>query len=253
MILPFVRDIFAELEQTDGFERVRRHLERGIGRRRVSGLTATARALMVPLFARAAKMPVIVVVPDNKAAEALETVLRAGCELTGAVDGKSLARLPAHDVLPFENMSPHPDIQEQRAAVLWKLVSGAVTLLIAPVEALAMRLFERSYYANLALRLERGEEMDIELVTDHLASVGYERVDLVEMPGQFARRGGILDVYSPESERPVRVDFFGDEIESMRIFDPETQRSASQVDEALLLPLTETPATERCWPRCMRE
>ncbi len=244
MILPFVRDIFAELEQTDGFERVRRHLERGIGRKRVSGLTSTARALMVPLFARAAKIPVIVVVPDNKAAEALETVLRAGCELTGAVDAKSLARLPAHDVLPFENMSPHPDIQEQRAAVLWKFVSGAVTLLIAPVEALALRLFERSYYANLALRLERGEEMDIELVTDHLASVGYERVDLVEMPGQFARRGGILDVYSPESERPVRIDFFGDEIESMRSFDPETQRSASQLDEALLLPLTETPATE---------
>ncbi len=245
MILPFVREIFAELEATDGFEQVRRHLERGMGRRRVSGLTATARALVVPLFARAAKMPVIVVVPDNKAAEALETALRAGCELTGTVDAKNLARLPAHDVLPFENMSPHPDIQEQRAAVLWKFVTGSVTLLIAPVEALALRLFERSYYANLALRLERGEEMDIEMVTEHLASVGYELVDLVEMPGQFARRGGILDVYSPESDRPIRVDFFGDEIESMRKFDPETQRSASTVDEALLLPLTETPATEK--------
>ena len=245
MILPFVREIFAELEGTDGFERVRRHLSQGMGRRRVSGLTATARALMIPLMARAAKMPVIVVVPDNKAAEALESGLRAGCELTGAVDGKSVARLPAHDVLPFENMSPHPDIQEQRAAVLWKFVTGAVTLLIAPVEALALRLFERGYYANLALRLERGEEMDIELVMDHLTSVGYARVDLVEMPGQFARRGGILDVYSPEWDRPVRVDFFGDEIESMRKFDPETQRSSAQVDEALLLPLTETPATEK--------
>ena len=245
MILPFVREIFAELDATDGMEQVRRHLSRGIGRRRVSGLTATARALMLPLMARAAHMPVIVVVPDNKAAESLEQALRVGCELTGAVDGKSLARLPAHDVLPFENLSPHPDIQEQRAAVMWKFVTGAVTVLIAPVEALALRLFERGYYGNLALRLERGEEMDMDLVTDHLASVGYERVDLVEMPGQFARRGGILDVYSPEMDRPVRVEFFGDEIESMRRFDPETQRSATAMDEALLLPLTETPATEK--------
>ncbi len=245
MILPFVRGIFAELEATDGLERVRRHLSQGMGRRRVSGLTATARALLLPLMARAARMPVIVVVPDNKAAEALEQALRVGCELTGAVDVASLARLPAHDVLPFENLSPHPDIQEQRAAVLWKFVTGAVTVLIAPVEALALRMFERSYYANLALRLERGEEMDMEMVIEHLASVGYEQVDLVEMPGQFARRGGILDVYSPEMERPVRVEFFGDEIESMRRFDPETQRSASAVDEALLLPLTETPATEK--------
>ena len=65
------------------------------------------------------------------------------------------------------------------------------------------------------------------------------------MPGQFTRRGGILDVYSPEADRPVRFEFFGDEIESIRKFDPETQRSAAPLDEARLLPLTETPVTER--------
>ena len=86
MILPFVREIFAELEHSSGFERVRRHLSLGAGRRRVSGLTATARAIYLPLMARAAQQPVIVVVADNKAAEALEPLLRAGCELTGAVD-----------------------------------------------------------------------------------------------------------------------------------------------------------------------
>ncbi len=245
MILPFVREVLAELEQPTAFDRVRRHLAQGIGRRRVSGLTATARAMYIPLFARAAKYPVIVVVPDNKAAEALEISLRAGCELTGAIDPKRVVRLPAHDVLPFENLSPHPDIQEQRAAVLWKFVSGAVSIVIAPVEALALRLFSKNYYAGLALRLERGEELDIEMVVEHLASVGYQQVDLVEMPGQFARRGGILDVYSPEADRPVRVDFFGDEIESIRKFDPETQRSATGMEDALLLPLTETPATEK--------
>ena len=87
------------------------------------------------------------------------------------------------------------------------------------------RLFDRDYYAGLAVTLRRGEEVDVEVLTGHLASVGYTQMDLVEMPGQFTRRGGILDVYSPEADRPVRIEFFGDEIETIRKFDPETQRS----------------------------
>ena len=245
MILPFVREIFADLEHSSGFERVRRHLSLGAGRRRVSGLTATARSFYLPLMARAARQTVVVVVADNKAAEALEPMLRAGCELTGAVDPAGVVRLPAHDVLPFENLSPHPDVQEQRAAALWKLATGAVEILIAPVESAALRLFDRDYYAGLAVTLKRGEEVDVEVLTGHLAAVGYTHMDLVEMPGQFTRRGGILDVYSPEADRPLRIEFFGDEIETIRKFDPETQRSQSGLDEAQLLPLTETPVTER--------
>ena len=244
MILPFVREIFAELEHSSGFERVRRHLSLGAGRRRVSGLTATARAIYIPLMARAARQPVIVLVADNKAAETLEPMVRAGCELTGAVDPAQVVRLPAHDVLPFENLSPHPDVQEQRAAALWKLATGAVSILIAPVEAAALKLFDRDYYAGLAVSLKRGEEVDVEVLTGHLASVGYTQMDLVEMPGQFTRRGGILDVYSPEADRPVRIEFFGDEIETIRKFDPETQRSQAGLDETQLAPLTETPVTE---------
>ncbi len=245
MILPFVREIFADLEHTPAFERVRRHLSLSTGRRIVSGLTATARSLYIPLMARAAGRPVILVVSDNKAAEALEPMIRAGCELTGAMDPAKVVRLPAHDVLPFENLSPHPDVQEQRAAALWKLATGGASIVIAPVEAIAMRLFERDYYASLAVSLRRGEEIDVEVLTAHLASVGYTQMDLVEMPGQFTRRGGILDVYSPESDRPVRIEFFGDEIDTIRKFDPETQRSQAGLDEAQLLPLTETPVTER--------
>jgi transcription-repair coupling factor (superfamily II helicase) len=194
MILPFVREIFVDLEHSSGFDRVIRHLSLGAGRRRVSGLTATARSLYIPLMARAAKRPVVVVVADNKAADSLEPTLKAGCELTGAIDPARVVRFPAHDVLPFENLSPHPDVQEQRAAALWKLATGAVDIVIAPVEAAALKLFDREYYAGLAVQLRRGEEIDVEVLTSHLASIGYTQMDLVEMPGQFTRRGGILDV-----------------------------------------------------------
>ena len=241
MILPFVRELMADLEYSAAFERVRRHLAGGTGRRRVSGLTATARALYLPYFVRAAQAPALVLVSDNKAAEALHAAVLAACELTGVLECDEVLRLPAHDVLPFENLSPHPEIQEQRAAALWKLASGSARLVIAPVEAACMRLFGRDYYAALALELRKGEEHIPEMLVEHLLSVGYTRVDVVEMPGQVTIRGGILDVYSPEMERPVRIDFFGDEIESIRKFDPETQRSSSQMDSALLLPLTETP------------
>src|SRR6201999_2307966 len=165
--------------------------------------------------------------------------------LSGALHAEEVLRLPAHDVLPFENLSPHSEIQEQRAATLWKIASGQARLVIAPIEAACMRLFARDHYAALALMLRRGEEHIPEMLVEHLISVGYTRVDVVDMPGQVTIRGGILDVYGPEMERPVRVDFFGDEIESIRRFDPETQRSSSSLDHVLLLPLTETPVTEK--------
>jgi transcription-repair coupling factor (superfamily II helicase) len=253
MVLPFVRELLADLEHSVAFERVQRHLSAGTGRRRVSGLTATARALYLPSFVKAANAPCVIIVADNKAAESLHAAVLSACELTGALPAEAILRLPAHDVLPFENLSPHPEIQEHRAATLWKIAnapkSQPARLVIVPLEAACMKLFKREYYKALALHLRRGEEYMPEMILEHLLSVGYTRVDVVEMPGQVTLRGGILDVYGPETDRPVRVDFFGDEIESLRKFDPETQRSltqsGSQLDDVLLLPLTETPVTEK--------
>jgi transcription-repair coupling factor (superfamily II helicase) len=246
MVLPFVRELLADLEHSEAFERVRRHLSGGSGRRRVSGLTATARALYLPYFVRAAQAPALVLVSDNKSAEALHAAVIAACELTGALAPSQVLRLAAHDVLPFENLSPHPEIQETRAAALWKICSGHTPrLVIAPIESACMRLFGRDYYAALALHLRVGEEHIPDLLVEHLLSVGYTRVDVVEMPGQVTIRGGIIDIFAPEQDRPVRIDFFGEEIESIRRFDPDTQRSSSSLDEVLLLPLTETPVTEK--------
>ncbi|MDE1178542.1 MAG: transcription-repair coupling factor [Edaphobacter sp.] len=248
MVLPFVRELLAELEHTESFERVRRHLSAGSGRRRVSGLTSTARALYLPYFVRALQAPALIVVSDNKAAEALHAAVIEACELTGALDAADVLRLPAHDVLPFENLSPHSEIQETRAAALWKICTGnrnQPRLIIAPVESACMRLFDRDYYAALALNLRVGEEHLPDMLVEHLLSVGYTKVDVVEMPGQVTIRGGIIDVYSPEQETPVRIDFFGDEIESIRRFDPDTQRSSGSLKHILLLPLTETPVTEK--------
>ena len=116
--------------------------------------------------------------------------------------------------------------------------------MVSPIAATALRLRSAEYYADLARTVRRGEMLDVDSLLPHLNTVGYHSTDVVEMPGEYALRGGILDVYSPEEERPVRIEFFGDEVESIRKFDPATQRSSNPVDEALLLPLTETPVSE---------
>ena len=147
-------------------------------------------------------------------------------------------------MLPFQNLSPHPELQEERATALWKIATGAASIVVSPVAATAIRLRSSDYYAGLARTIRRGESFDLEGLLAHLNTVGYTSTDVVEMPGQYAVRGGILDVYSPEADRPLRVEFFGDEADSIRKFDPASQRSSTPVDEALLLPLTETPVSE---------
>jgi transcription-repair coupling factor (superfamily II helicase) len=244
MLLPFVREIFAEVEQLPAFLRASSHLREGAGRLSVTGLSAAAKALIIVLLRRTVERPFVLVVADNRAAEELLPVLRAFCELTGAADPDSVVNLPARDVLPFQNLSPHPEIQEERATALWRIATGRAAIIISPVTATTILLRSPEYYADLARVLRRGELFDIDKLLEHLNTVGYSSADVVEMPGQYAARGGILDVYSPEADRPVRIEFFGDEIESMRKFDPASQRSSNPVDEALLLPLTETPVTE---------
>ena len=244
MVLPFVRDLFADVEKLPAFSRVASHLREGTGRIRASGLTPTAKGLILVLLQRAAGRPLIVVVPDNRAAEDLVPVLQAFHELTGGSEPESIVSLPTRDVLPFQNLSPHPEIQEERAVALWKIATGAVSIVVSPVVSTAVRLRTAEYYADLARTVRRGEALDIDPLIRHLNTVGYTSTDVVEMPGEYALRGGILDVYSPEADRPLRIEFFGDEVESIRKFDPATQRSSNPVDEALLLPLTETPVSE---------
>jgi transcription-repair coupling factor (superfamily II helicase) len=185
-----------------------------------------------------------VVVRDNRAAEEMLPVVEAFCDLTSGPPHGSVVKLPCFDVLPFENLSPHPEIQEERATALWKIATGAASIVIMPVCAALMRMRDVGFYADLARVVRRGETIDVERLVEHLNTVGYAAVDVVDMPGQFALRGGILDVYSPEMDRPVRIEFFGDEVESMRKFDPASQRSSNPVEEVVLLPLAETPVTE---------
>ena len=244
MILPFVREFFADVEKVPAFARAVTQVKGGAGRIRVSGLTPTGKALFYSTLQRATARPLVVVVADNRAVDELLPVVRALADLGGTVSPESVIGLPSYDVLPFQNQSPHPEIQEARAAALWKIATGEAEIVLTSLPATVMRLRPANFYADLAKVVRRGDMIDPDRLLEHLRMVGYSQVDVVDMPGEFAHRGGLLDVYPPELDRPVRIEFFGDEVESIRKFDPETQRSAAVSDEVALLPLTETPVEE---------
>ena len=136
-------------------------------------------------------------------------------------------------------MSPHAEILATRATALCQLANGYSGITLAPVAAALSRTEAPPYYRQLTQNLRVKDEVPLDDLAAHLESVGYERRDPVEMVGEYSIRGGILDVFSPEQAQPVRIEFFGDEIESIRRYDPESQRSIHKLNECVLQPLTE--------------
>jgi transcription-repair coupling factor (superfamily II helicase) len=246
LIHPAVRDLFLDLAKHPGFQDAIRRAgatsgatSRSGGKASLSGLTPAAKALYSVLLCHYAGRPVLLVTDGNKQAESLSELVATFFSLLAADSRNSPQLLPALDVLPLQNLSPHAEILEQRAIGLWRLATERVPITVLPVAAALQRIAPGEYYRQLALRLRAGDEIPLEDVLSHLESIGYERREPVEMVGEYSVRGGILDVFSPEAPRPVRIDLFGDLVESIRRFDVESQRSVLKIEECILLPLSE--------------
>jgi len=182
----------------------------------------------------------MVIAAGNQQAERLnESVQTFFHLLVSGRDRQEPELLPALDVLPAQRMSPHAEILAERATGLWRLATSPVPITIAPLGSALLRIEPPDFYRQLALHLRSGDEIPLDDLVSHLESIGYEKRDPVELVGEYSVRGGILDVFSPEAPKPVRVELFGDQIESIRRFDVESQRSVLKIPECILLPLTE--------------
>ncbi len=213
--------------------------------RHLTGLNTEAKALYLTLAAWSLQRPIVAVTAGNREAEALHQCASAFSRLLPARGMAPPLLLPALDVLPFQRLSPHGDILRQRAIALHRIASGRVSLVIASIASALLRTEDAPFYQRLPLRLAKGEEVLLEDVAAYLEAAGYQRREPVEMVGDFSVRGGILDVFPPEEFSPVRIEFFGDEIESMRRFDTGTQRSLELVSECAILPLLEYPKSHQ--------
>jgi len=238
MILPAVRERLEAVLRHPSVEGVLGALRDGAQHISLSGLHDVAKALVAAYLTHELRRPAFFITDSNRRAEALAETVRFFSNIFPGVSG-GVATLPAFDTLPWESQSPHPDILERRAATLFRLTDGQVSLVIAPVQAALWRFQDATLYLSLARTLTKDAEVPLEELIAHLAGVGYTRTEMVELPGQFAMRGGIVDVFSAEAPRPVRIELLGDTVESVREFDPRTQRSIAPVQRTTLLPLTE--------------
>jgi transcription-repair coupling factor (superfamily II helicase) len=182
--------------------------------------------------------PFLVVTPEERQveglAEDLATLAReAGLQETG------VHAFPAPGPAPFRGLPRHPEAELQRAAALHAACRGRLVALVASPAGLLRPSLSPSLFQTRQLCFREGEEMLPEILVEALEEAGYRREDPVIAPGQYAQRGGILDLFPPDRERPVRIELFGDQIESLRSFDPETQRAVAPVDSFEILPLSD--------------
>ncbi len=147
--------------------------------------------------------------------------------------------LPAWGVLPFEADSPDSRTVGERMRFLYRLISGDAGIFVVPANALMQKLPPWELFVDSVKTGSAGQQIDPGSLVGSLVSLGYESAALVTRPGEFSRRGGIIDFFSPLHDNPVRLEFFGDTLESLREFDPETQRSIGEMKQAVALPVRE--------------
>jgi len=239
MILSSVSETLASVGRQTALESTISELRQGTARERLAGLTPTGKALVAAIIATELRRPMVILVESGARAEEFAASMQFFYKALAGQEATEVTVLPALDVLPWQEAAPHAEILETRAVTLWRFATGEARVVVAPIAAARMRLADATYYAEQARTLAREDPLSLDDLVAHLRRVGYESHDMVEMPGQFTVRGGIVDIFPAEAERPVRLELFGDTVESLREFDPNTQRSVRPIDRVTLPPLVE--------------
>lgn len=201
----------------------------------------TALAWYLAQAARAHDAPLLVVARDNHGANQLEADLQT---LLGNDPALPVIAFPDWETLPYDRFSPHPDIISQRLAALHRLPALKRGLVVVPVQTLLQQLAPRSYVIGGSFDLKVGQRLDLEAEKRRLESAGYRNVPQVMDPGDFAVRGGLLDVFPMGADEPLRVELLDEDIDSIRAFDPGSQRSLDRVESVHMLPGREVPMDE---------
>jgi len=199
----------------------------------VTGIGQINRSHILAGLRRDLSQPLIVICQDDMAAKRLQAELQAFLGITAPV-------LPSRELTLYDSAVVSRAWEQKRLRQLYDLSTGATTLQIFTWEALSQRTMPRQVLLGAAFKLSCGQEYPLEDLISRLSCAGYSRCSMVEGPGQFAVRGGIVDIYSPAADRPFRCEFFGDELDTMGYFDPDTQRRTENTEEMVILPVGET-------------
>ncbi|MBN8800686.1 MAG: transcription-repair coupling factor, partial [Stenotrophomonas acidaminiphila] len=203
--------------------------------------STSALAWYVARAAQAHAGPLLLVTRDNHGAHQAVADLQT---LLGDDATLPVVPFPDWETLPYDQFSPHPDIISQRLAALHRLPGLAHGIVVVPVQTLLQRLAPLSYIVGGSFDLQVGQRLDMDAEKRRLESAGYRNVPQVMDPGDFAVRGGLLDVYPMGADAPLRIELLDEDIDSIREFDPESQRSLDKVAAVKMLPGREVPMDE---------
>ncbi len=199
----------------------------------VTGIGQINRSHLIAALRRDTSRPLVILCQDDMAAKRLQEELRAFLSETAPV-------LPNRELTLYNNAVVSRGWEQKRLRQFYDLQQGKTALQIMSWEALSQRTVPPGILRSAAFCLKVGENYQMDTLLARLTDAGYSRCAMVEGSGQFAVRGGILDIYSPAADRPFRAEFFGDELDTMGYFDPDTQRRTENVDEVTVLPVGET-------------
>ncbi len=224
---------------------------------RVAGLSSSARALYLAAAASrdarltpagSAVATIVVVVPTDADVEQVSGDVRfflaALDALSDAAAGLAVLPFPSHEVDPYRGLAPHPGVLASRARALHAAATGAARVIVASAPALLPKVSAADRLLAASLEVKTGDEVDPYALASLLVDAGFTRQDPVDAHGEFCVRGGVIDIFPAGSARPFRLDLAGDTVESIRAFDPATQRSVGEVDRVSIVPLREVFADE---------
>ncbi len=201
---------------------------------KLTGLYGSSRAYLLAEAFRLMRRPVLAVLPGPEEAEAFAEDLRF------FMGREEVLVYPSPEMLPFELQPPHQDIQAQRMEVFFNFLTRRPFIAVTPASNLLQKVTPRESLSQRVVIIKKGEEVDRDALLSTLQETGYSRMTMVEERGEMSVRGGILDIFPPMYDSPLRIEFFGDEVESIRTFDISTQRSLKEIDETRILPSRES-------------
>ena len=203
----------------------------------IGNVSGAALALSIAELAQEHPGPILAVVPDT------QTALRLQPEVS-QFTAQEVSVFPDWETLPYDNFSPHQDIISDRLTRLYSLPQQSNGVVLVPISTLLQRLTPRAFIHQHALMVRTGDKLSLEKLRLQLEASGYRHVDQVIEHGEYASRGSLIDLFPMGSNQPYRIDFFDDEVDSIRQFDPENQRSTGEIEQIRLLPAHEFPTDE---------
>jgi transcription-repair coupling factor (superfamily II helicase) len=234
-----MKSLLSVLEGWAEFRKLEEGLGKGASVLRVAGLEGAAKAFaLAGLFARLDRAGLILA-PNGKDAADLYDDMSAFLGEENPLLQRQLVLLPSRDTLMYEDISPDSELMRDRLLGLWRLARGEKLVVVTTPDGVFGQTLPKAQLLSATMELKKGESIAREALAARLIKAGYQRQELVEGAGEFSLRGEVIDIWPSTSETPLRLEQFGDEIESLRHFDPSTQRSTAALESITILPARE--------------